>query len=308
MFRTSPLRFAFLALALTLAGAAPAAAQVFPVAKVDGEIISNYDVEQRARLLKLTARNANKDALLVAARDELIDEQLKMNETQKLKIVISDQALEQELQDLAQRNGMDKASYYKELAKAGVSSDTFERRMRVTLAWNELLRRRHLKKIQPTDGEVDLEMEIAAKNQKPGQKIYDIKQLLVGIPRGANRQQVLAARQKALEARKQLTSCGALKKLAPKYSRGSGDIGRFPASAIPEGLRPKLLALKTGQTTEPLLNVEGWHIYMICGISETGGAVSKDQIRGLLSMRKAENISRSLVADLRRDALIEYAN
>lgn len=298
---------AALALALLALAPAPAAAQIYPVAKVDGEIISNFDVAQRARLLRIGAPpNATAAQLQQEARDELIDEQLKINETRKLQIVVSDEELDKELNDLAKRNGLSKKDYFSELSKAGVAADTFERRIRVTLAWNKLLRRRHLQKIQPTDGEVDLEMELAAKNQKPGRKIYDIRQLLIALPRGASRQRVLEARDQARAARRQLTSCDALMKLAPKFSKGSGEIGKFPAEAIPAGLRPILLKLKPGQATQPLLNVEGWHIYMVCDIIQPRNQLSKDQVRGLLAMRKAENISRSLVSDLRRDALIEF--
>ena len=276
-------------------------------AKVDEEIITGYDVTQRALLLQLEKTNRSGPQLLAQAREELIEETLKLKEAERRGVKTQDKQVAAAVANIARSNRVSEDAFFARLKTAGIDRSAFERRVRASLAWNELLRRGHLSKIQPTEGEIETELN-ATKASPSGPAVYDVRQIVVDLAPTARRREVEATLRQAVEVRRQLKSCSQIKDLASKYSRISGSVGRITAAQMPPPVRKAVLQLKTGQTTKPMRSQNGWHVIMLCGIQSQGGAKpSAEAIKDRLTARKAEIVSRSLVADLRRDALIELA-
>lgn len=282
-----------------------AAAQTTPfavAAKVDDDIITGYDVDQRARLIALETRAQDRAQIMRRAREELIEETLKEKEARRRGVTIEADAVTAAVDQIARGNGTTSEAFLGRLEQAGVDASAFTRRVRASLAWNQMLRANHLRKIQPSDGEVAAEMEAATAT---GPAVYDVRQIVVDLAPTAQGAPVRAALKRALDAREQIKTCADIARLAPKYSRISGSVGRITARQMPGPVRQAVLALQTGETTKPLRSQNGWHVIMLCGVTQEGSKPNEDQIRSRLAAKKAENVSRSLVADLRRDALIE---
>ncbi|MEM9724409.1 MAG: peptidylprolyl isomerase [Pseudomonadota bacterium] len=277
------------------------------VAKVGEEVITGYDVAQRARLLRLETGGGEPAQLRARAREELIDEELKWKEATRRGVNITKEQIAEAVVNIAKGNRSTEDAFIARLRKAGVDRSAFERRLRVNLAWNEYLRRGHLSKIRPSEGEVETEVE-AAKNVKPGPPVYDVRQIVVDVGPTAPRRDVENAAREALRVKAQLKSCSQIRELAPKYSRISGPLGRLRAEQMPKPVRDVVLSLKPGETTQPLRSQNGFHIIMLCGVQRSGPQqLSEAAVRDRLTARKADIVSRSLVADLRRDAMIELA-
>ena len=77
---------------------------------VNGDVISNADVDNRARLFALSTGLPLTpdviDRLKQQILRQLIDERLRMQEVQRRKIVIPDKAIADAIHDIESRNGM----------------------------------------------------------------------------------------------------------------------------------------------------------------------------------------------------------
>src|SRR6185312_16322190 len=98
------------------------------VAVVNGDVISNSDVDNRARLFAMSTglplSGDVLDRLKPQILRQLIDERLRIQEAQRTKVVIGDKQIAAAIQQIEQRNGMAPGALRQKLAADGVSQRT----------------------------------------------------------------------------------------------------------------------------------------------------------------------------------------
>jgi len=152
-----------LALPLALALALPAGASAAPappgrgaqaagvpqsgiriVAVVNGDVISNVDVDDRVRLFALsTGQQPNPevlDRLRPQIRRQLVDELLQLQEIQRRHIVIQDQQIAEAIRSIESRNGMQPGVLRQKLAADGIGFRTLVDQIRTQLGWLQVVR------------------------------------------------------------------------------------------------------------------------------------------------------------------------
>jgi len=148
-----------LTLALTPAGgagaapappgrAAPAAGAPQPgiriVAVVNGDVISNVDVDDRVRLFALsTGQPLNPDVLdrlRPQIRRQLVDEMLQLQEIQRRHIVIQDKQIAEAIRSIESRNGMQPGMLRQKLSAGGIGFRTLVDQIRNQLGWLQVVR------------------------------------------------------------------------------------------------------------------------------------------------------------------------
>jgi peptidyl-prolyl cis-trans isomerase SurA len=148
-----------LALALALpvaAGAAPASpgraapaagtpqSGIRIVAVVNGDVISNVDVDDRVRLFALsTGQPLNPevlDRLRPQIRRQLVDELLQLQEIQRRHIVIQDQQIAEAIRSIESRNGMQPGVLRQKLTADGIGFRTLVDQIRTQLGWLQVVR------------------------------------------------------------------------------------------------------------------------------------------------------------------------
>lgn len=119
----------------------PAAAQspFAPAARVDGGVVTNYEVGQRQRMLELFN---SPDASAEAARDDLIDERLQMAEARRLEIEVTPEDLAAGKAEFAARADLDTQAFVARLREAGVAEQSFDDFVRAGLAWRAVVAQR----------------------------------------------------------------------------------------------------------------------------------------------------------------------
>lgn len=130
-------------------GAKPASApgvtgSVSIVAVVNGDVISNVDVDDRAKLFALSTGQPLTPEVLERLRPQikrqLIDEKLRVQEAQRRHIIISDKQIAAAIQSIEQRNGMPPGTLRQKLAADGISMRTLIDQIRTQLAWLQVVR------------------------------------------------------------------------------------------------------------------------------------------------------------------------
>lgn len=289
--------------ALGLGGVNAAAQNLFaPVTKVNDDVITGYDVMQRTNLIRFASSRDVPDAER-RALELLVEDALKLQEAKRLGLSIDQKRLDEAIAELAQNNRMSVDGLERALQSAGVKRATLEREVRARLLWNQIISQRYGDRLRPTEGEVEAAME-EAQSQAAGPKIYDVRQVVVGVSPSAPLPVVKAAHDEAVKVRGQLKDCSKIAELAPKYSKISGAVGRLSAEQMPGPVRAEVLKLKVNGTTQPLRSGDGFHIIMLCGVDENR-AVSRSEVFNRLVDQKGQRFASSYLSELKRGALIE---
>lgn len=264
MFKMKP---ALAALGLIAALAAPVAAQNLfaPAATVNDSVVTEFEVQQRVRFLQiLNARGATRKAAL----DGLIDERLRGAAIAESGLRVTEEGVNEALEEFAGRANLSRAEFTAALGRAGIEPETFRDFVLNGIAWRDLIRARYGNRVSVSEAEIDR----ALATQRAGGSNIRVLVSEIIIPAPPPQ----AARVAAIaEEIAQTTSPDRFSSYARQYSatatRGAG--GRLPwqnLSDLPPVLQPLILALAPGQVTEPLNIPNAVALFQLRDIEETG--------------------------------------
>ena len=158
------------------------------VAVVNGDVITNADVGNRARLFALSTGLPLTPDVLDRLRQQitrqLIDERLRMQEVLRRKIVIQDKMIAESIHDIETRNGMQPGALRQKLAADGVSQLTLIDQIRTQLGWTQVLREQLGGKVTITDAEVADQQRLLA--QQVGKPEYRVGEIFIPVDDPAN--------------------------------------------------------------------------------------------------------------------------
>lgn len=179
---------------LVLAAGAPAAFAAPPVtppasqatrivAVVNGDVVSNDDVDNRARLFALSTglpRTGDViDRLKHQITRQLIDERLRMQEVQRRHVVVPDKAIADAIHDIETRNNLPSGALRQKLIADGVSYRTLIDQLRTELGWMQVLREQLGDKATISDAEVAEHQRLLA--QQVGKPEYRVGEIFIPV-------------------------------------------------------------------------------------------------------------------------------
>nr|WP_294530964.1 peptidylprolyl isomerase [uncultured Rhodopila sp.] len=168
--------------------ARPAAERPLPdtsriAAVVNGDVISDADIANRARLFAIsTGLPMSQDVidhLKPQILRQLIDERLRVQEAQRRKIVIQDAQIADAIKAIETRNNMPAGALRAKLASDGVSNRTLIDQIRAQLAWTQMLREVVGEKMNITEAEVAEQQKLAA--AQTGQMEYRLGEIFIPV-------------------------------------------------------------------------------------------------------------------------------
>ena len=157
-------------------------------AVVNGDVITNADIDARTRLFVMSTGMPGSPDVLQRLRPQirrqLVDERLRMQEAQRRKIVIPDQAIAAAVRDIEQRNNLPAGALRAKLNADGVTFRTLVDQIRAQLAWTEVLRAMLAEKGGVTPNDVKDRQTLLA--QMVGQTQYRLGEIFIPIDDPAN--------------------------------------------------------------------------------------------------------------------------
>ena len=153
------------------------------VATVNGDVISQADVQARARLFALsTGLPVTSDVLLrlePQIKRQLVDERLRLQEVQRRKIIVSDKEIAAAIGSIEQRNGMQPGALRQKLGAEGVALRTLIDQTRVQIGWTRVLRDELGARAEITDA--DIAAQQTALKADAGQPEYRVSEIFLPI-------------------------------------------------------------------------------------------------------------------------------
>jgi peptidyl-prolyl cis-trans isomerase SurA len=238
------------ALVLTaLAAATPARAQSLfrPVAQVNDTVITEWQVDQRARFLGLFRTPGNVRQIAI---DRLIEEQLQIEAGEAEGITPSDEAIMAGMTEFAGRVNLTVEEFVEAIGRGGVSPEAFRDFVTAGIVWRELVRARFGPETRPTDAQIDARLlEVGAEG---GTRV-----LLSEVILPATDPETAAASRARAEDISRLTDPAAFAEAARLYSGAptryrDGELEWRPLAALPEAVRPAVSGLTPGRASRPI--------------------------------------------------------
>ncbi|MEM1199071.1 MAG: SurA N-terminal domain-containing protein [Pseudomonadota bacterium] len=313
----APLLAGALALAASVAPAGAVSTRV--VATVNDTAISGYQVSQRIKLLKILRPDllrGSKQQQEKVALQNLIDEKLKTAEAKRLRRLLPNDRVEKiiaetpNLQNLAKR-----------LKSQGLSARLVNTYIATRMSWNRIVSDKHPNLPPISDSQIDASM---GKFQRDFQRqvseravsIYELLPITLPVDRQATPELTgEVARSRLIEAdriAKRFKSCGSARKAASGVF--NVQIGRrLPADPSKMTAKMRQTLDRAGPGSAFVMGVapdrSSVQIMAFCGrkrIAPDAPKITRDMVKQRLEDERFENLGKSYLRDLHKNAFIEY--
>lgn len=243
---------------------------------VNDEIISTFDVRQRANLLLVSAGIQSTADMQQRARSQalrdLVDEHLQLQEAAKYDISISADQVDRRLADIARQNQTDIPGLTSQLAGNGVSISTLRRQIEADIAWQRLMSGLYGSRIRISEVEIrETQQRIAASATRPQYQISEIF-----LP-AESEQEFTDMQQGAMRLLQEMQRGAPFPLVARQFSQSAsaaagGDIGWIASTELAPELQPVAAQLQPGQVSLPIRTPTG--IYIIAMRDRRAGAAA----------------------------------
>jgi peptidyl-prolyl cis-trans isomerase SurA len=251
-----------------------------------------------------TARAGAMPAVRKQALEELIDERLKVQEAKKQSVTIEDADVDRIVKGIAERNKMTLDQFAKQL---GGSIDPIKTRIRATLAWNEVVRRRFGPLININAKDVD---KLVATTALGTSDAVELQVQLVSVSMPAKREDAEIAQriQEADKLRSKFSDCKSTEGIVAGVAGAKfEDLGKRRPSIFPEPTRSMLLNASDGEMLPPRVGDSAIELWVVCGHTALKAEDEKrTTAENELKQKEFEVMAKRYLKDLREDAHIEY--
>ena len=254
-----------------LTGAAqPSAAQSVQTiaAVVNDEIISNFDLDQRIRLV-ISSSGAEPSAQLANQLKSqvltgLIDERLQVQEARRLNIDVTEEEIAGAVGFIEDQNGMEEGNLARVLESQGASIETLHEQLRAQIAWSKVVSRRLRPRVVVGADEIDTLVERLKKTCRVEHLTSEIF-LSFSDQNAAVREDVIANARTLIG---QLQDGASFPILAQQFSQSvsaadGGDLGWITSAELPEAAGAALETLTINEVSSPITTRDGVYILLV---------------------------------------------
>ena len=190
---------------------------------VNDTAITTIDIQRRSKLLSLQRAKGD---LKKKAREDLIEDAIKMNEARRLGAVVSDRQVNQSFARFASSNKMSVKQMSQMLSQAGVGASHFKEFIRVQMSWPRVVGARFNNSGQMSTEDLVSKM-LERGGEKPTTTEYILQQVIFVVPT-AKRKSILNKRKREAEAmRARFVNCESTRDFAKGLKDVSvRDLGR----------------------------------------------------------------------------------
>jgi peptidyl-prolyl cis-trans isomerase SurA len=294
-----------MAFALAAEFSSPAHAQQV-ACMINGDPITNFDIEQRSKLLMLSTHKMPDRQLVI---NELIDEKVKLREGKKFSIDPTASDVDQSYAAMSGRMRITPDQLTKSLESGGIRPDTLKARIKADMVWSNLVRGRYKESLQVSEKDVNEAVKQSGGDEKTDTKGFEYKMqpIVLVVPRGSGPDVVETRKKEAEALRARIQSCTEANAFFKSMQNAAiRDAVSKSSADIPPPLRTVLDNTPIGHLTPPEVTKQGIEMVALCARDETTvDTPKKKEVRDKIFAEKFEAKSKAYLAESRRAAMIE---
>lgn len=289
---------------MMLWSAAPACAQSVAV-MVNGEPITNYDIDQR---IKLTQLSSQKSPSRQEVLDELINEKVKVKEGKKYSVDPAPSEVDSAYQNMSARMRLTPDQLTQSLASKGIRADTLKSRLKADMVWNAIVRGRFKQSLQVGEKEVESAVKTSGGDAMTEAFEYQMRPVVLVVPRGAASGSMEARNKEAEGLRERIQSCDEANRTFKSMANATiRDTVVKTSADLPPSLRDLLDKTPIGHLTPPEVTKQGIEMVALCSRKPTTvDTPKKREIRDKMFAEKFDAKSKAYLKEVRDAAMIEY--
>ena len=266
---------------------------------VNGDPITTFDVEQNAKILRLSRRAAgSQDAL-----EAVIADHLKYIEARRNGVDASDSDMQTALGRLAAEAKMRPEAWLAAAQKAKIDTDTIRNHLRAMGAWNAYVRNRN-KTLDVSESEVSAQLARQGTNAKITD--YDLREVVLVVPLNASPVVVEGRLKEAQSLRNRFADCDSglpLARALPNVAIKQRT--QRQSDALSEAMRNVLSETPRGHLTPPQRSASGVEMVAVCNkIEDSDPTTLRERIQKELLVDKLQAVSEQMYKDVRARAVI----
>ncbi len=278
MIRKEFLRAAVSVVALVLSSAAVAQTReasssgvlLDRVAATVGEgVVLSSELDEQMLMITDRMRSQNMElppanVLRQQVLDRLVMQELQMQRADRAGIKVSDEILNNALNDVAKQNGMRLTDLPQALAAQGIDYASYRDNLRKELAMQMLRQRDVIGRINVTPREIEQFLD-RQKKMPSDQFSYNVSHILIAVPQAATPEQLEESEKRADNVFQRATGGEDFAGLAVQYSNAQtalegGSLGWRKGPELPTFLGEIIAGMKAGDVTKPVRTPSGYHI------------------------------------------------
>ena len=286
--------------------AAPAHAQTV-VVMVNGDPITEYDIEQRSKMdfLSTHKQPARQDIV-----SQLIDDKVKIKEAKKYGVDPTSSDVDQAYGEMASHMHITADQLSKVLEAQGVRPETLKARVKADLVWGSLVRGRYKERLQVGEKEVAAAVKAdGSDTEQQGDAFeYRMQPVVLIVPRGSAPTSVEARVKEAETLRSHVQTCEEANNYFKTMQNAAIREPVVKTSAdIPPVLRKMLDDTPIGHLTPPEVTKDGIQMVALCARKPTTiDTPKRKEMRDKMYAQKYQTTSENYLKEIRKQAMIEY--
>ena len=218
-----------------------------PRVYVNDRVITEYEVEQRARFLTVLKAPGNPEEEALKA---LIEDRLRQTEAKRLGLKLTEAEVKQGMDEFASRANLTADKLIVELAKVDISAESYRDFVVAGLLWRQAVRARFLGQVPVSEADIDKALEASA---RPRALRVLASELVIPLQAGNEAAGIALAERLS----KEISGEGAFAAAARRYSAAptAGNGGRLdwvPLANLPAAIGAAVLALGPGEVSDPV--------------------------------------------------------
>lgn len=284
------------------------AEEVKIVALVNGEMISNQDIQNRINAFLLTSNiplnDQTKNIIVQKVLHGAIDEKIKLQAAQKEGVNISNKEIDNAVRQFETNNKIPSGELKNILKKGKVNMSTFRDQIKSDLAWVRLVKKKTI-----NDGITQKELEKAMEEAR-----HDLNEPKFMVS------EIFIKKEKAKDLNilvNKLREDPRFDLYALQFSDSAsaskgGSLGWINKEKLATPLEKALDKLKEGQVSDPVFLNNGYYILKLEKTfnpkKDKPQMPTQDEMRNFLTNQKMEDFAQKYLQDLRQNAVIELRN
>lgn len=290
------------------------------VAVINDEIITLYDLnasfEPYLKNIENTYTGPDKDDLIQQTKEtflqRLVDNVLIEQEAKRTGIMVKEEDVMGVIQDTLTKQNLSMQNFLKNLAAEGSSIESVKKDIRSQIVRTRLLRREVKDKIIVSDSEIGAYYN-EHREEYEGKESVRMKQLLLPLPSGADKNENTKLRNEALRLRERIIKGESFDALVARYSKGpatshGGDVGFIEKGTVIPEVEAVAFSLPVNQVSDVIESSVGFHLIKVVDKKGAGlkpVTVVRDEIKAKLEEEKLDKKFGEWIASVRARSHIE---